>query len=148
MIVVDRSDPRRVRAADSPEDAAVVGIAVAEPGVALQGGMAPVAAADPELATKLAEAQARGDKAESSRAWQELLTRFREGNAPVALSGILRCKVDAGPGAIRVGDALVTSSTPGHAMRADDPVFGTVIAKALEPLADGTGMIRVLVMPR
>ena len=33
-------------------------------------------------------------------------------------------------------------------MRADDPVPGTIVAKALEPLEAGTGLIRVLVMLR
>ena len=67
---------------------------------------------------------------------------------PVALSGLVFCKVDAGYGEIRVGDLLTTSPTPGHAMRSDDPLPGTIIGKALEPLESGTGMIRVLVLVR
>ncbi len=67
---------------------------------------------------------------------------------PVATSGILPCKVDAAYGAIREGDLLVTSPTPGNAMRSDNPAQGTVVGKALEPLATGTGLIDVLVMLR
>lgn len=66
---------------------------------------------------------------------------------PVALLGKVFCRVDAQFGAIEVGDLLTTSSTPGHAMRADDPMkaFGTVIGKALRPLKEGQGLIPILV---
>lgn len=66
---------------------------------------------------------------------------------PVALMGKVFCKVDAQFGAIEVGDLLTTSSTPGHAMRADDPMkaFGAVIGKALRPLTDGQGLIPILI---
>jgi len=67
---------------------------------------------------------------------------------PVSTSGIVSCKVDATYGAIREGDLLVASPTPGHAMRAENPAQGTVIGKALEPLPNGTGLIKVLVMLR
>ena len=56
--------------------------------------------------------------------------------------------VDAGFGAIKAGDLLATSPTPGHAQRAVDPEPGTVIGKALEPLDAGIGQIRMLVMNR
>jgi hypothetical protein len=69
-------------------------------------------------------------------------------HAPVALVGIAPCKADAAFGAIAVGDLLSVSPTPGHAMRAIDPLPGTVLGKALEPLAVGTGVIRMLIMPR
>jgi hypothetical protein len=66
---------------------------------------------------------------------------------PVALLGKVYCKVDAGYGSIDVGDLLTTSSTPGHAMKADDPVkaFGTVIGKALTQFTGGTGLIPILI---
>ncbi len=64
---------------------------------------------------------------------------------PLAAAGIVPCKVSAENGAIAVGDLLVTSGTPGHAMRDGSPAVGTVLGKALEPLAAGTGVIRVLV---
>jgi len=55
-------------------------------------------------------------------------------------------KVSAENGPIRPGDLLVTSATPGHAMRAGDkPPQGTVIGKALGGLDHGTGVFRVLV---
>jgi hypothetical protein len=70
-----------------------------------------------------------------------------EGNRlPLALAGVAPCKVSAENGPIAVGDLLITSGTPGHAMRAGaSPRVGTVIGKALEELDEGTGIILVLV---
>jgi hypothetical protein len=66
---------------------------------------------------------------------------------PVALLGKVYCKVDADHAPIEVGDLLTTSMTPGHAMRADDPIqaFGSVLGKALRPWKEGKGMIPILV---
>ncbi len=70
-----------------------------------------------------------------------------ENRMPVALVGKVYCKVDAQYAAIEVGDLLTTSSTPGHAMKADDPfkAFGSVIGKALRSLEAGQGMIPILI---
>ena len=64
---------------------------------------------------------------------------------PLAVVGIVPCKVSAENGPIRPGDLLVTSSMPGYAMRDADPVVGTVLGKALEEMPSGTGVIKVLV---
>ncbi|HXJ95678.1 MAG TPA: hypothetical protein VMT20_22780 [Terriglobia bacterium] len=66
---------------------------------------------------------------------------------PLALLGKVYCKVDAGYAPIQVGDLLTTSPTPGHAMKADDPLraFGSVIGKALRPLPSGQGLIPILI---
>jgi hypothetical protein len=66
---------------------------------------------------------------------------------PLAVVGIVPCKVTAENGSIRVGDLLVTSSRAGYAMKGSDRkrLVGSVVGKALEPLAKGTGMIQVLV---
>jgi hypothetical protein len=75
-----------------------------------------------------------------------------EGKLLVATTGRVRVKVDATKGAIKVGDLLVTSNREGVAM-ASVPVEvggvqmhrpGTVVGKALEPLAGGVGEILVL----
>jgi hypothetical protein len=66
----------------------------------------------------------------------------------VATSTYALVKVDAQYGAIRPGDLLVSSETPGRAMVARAPVPGTVIGKALQPLDSGTGLIRVLLLAR
>jgi hypothetical protein len=72
---------------------------------------------------------------------------------PLAVVGRVPCKVDATYGAIEAGDLLVTSPTPGHAMKADpillngEPLYrpGTLLGKALEGWTEGTGVIEVLV---
>jgi hypothetical protein len=67
----------------------------------------------------------------------------------LALVGQTPVKVSAENGAVRPGDLLVASATPGHAMRAgDDPPVGTVIGKALGSLEAGHGVISMLVMLR
>lgn len=67
---------------------------------------------------------------------------------PMAIAGIVICKVSCENGPIEPGDLLVTSTTPGCAMRDDNPQVGTVLGKALEGLASGTGKIKVLVTLR
>ena len=71
----------------------------------------------------------------------------RRDRVPVALAGRVNCWVDASYGSVATGDLLTTSATPGHAMRAGDPLraFGSVIGKALKPLSTGTGLVPVLV---
>jgi hypothetical protein len=112
VLVVDREHPDLFARGDRSADPTVVGVVVADAGLALGA-----------------------QSGEGSR-------------APVALSGIARCKVDASFGAILPGDLLVSSPTPGHAMREASPLPGTVVGKALEPLASGHGVIRILVMLR
>jgi hypothetical protein len=71
------------------------------------------------------------------------------GKVPLAVSGIIPVKVSAENGAIRPGDLLVASSTPGHAMRAPhNPAPGTVIGKALGSLTSKTGVVKMLVLLR
>jgi hypothetical protein len=66
---------------------------------------------------------------------------------PIALIGKVYCKVVADDSPIEVGDLLTTSGILGHAMKATDPsrAFGAVIGKAIDPLAKGRGLIRILV---
>src|SRR5215469_8424042 len=66
---------------------------------------------------------------------------------PLAVVGIVPCKVTAENGAIRPGDLLVTSSLPGHAMKGTDRsrMMGAVVGKSLGSLELGTGVIQVLV---
>jgi hypothetical protein len=66
---------------------------------------------------------------------------------PMAVVGIVPCKVTAENGAIERGDLLVTSSVPGHAMKGTNrkKLIGAVVGKALDRLPSGTGVIDVLV---
>jgi hypothetical protein len=64
---------------------------------------------------------------------------------PLAVVGVVPCKVSCENGPIQPGDLLVTSSIPGHAMRDGDPRPGSILGKALESLESGTGVVKVLV---
>lgn len=81
-----------------------------------------------------------------------ILGERAENKVLVATTGRVKIKVDATRGAIRVGDLLVTSNKEGLAMKSR-PISvggarihrpGTIIGKALEPLANGRGEILVL----
>ena len=109
------------RGAES-HDTGVIGVVTAEAGIV--------------LGTQRLVASEDGTAAEESH------------RAAVALAGVVSCKVDAGFGSVWPGDLLVTSPTPGHAMRTDAPLPGTMIGKALEPLEEGLGVIKVLVILR
>jgi cell shape-determining protein MreC len=75
-----------------------------------------------------------------------------EGRFLVAATGRVKVKVDASNGSIEIGDLLVTSDQEGVAMKSVPVEIGsvrlhrpgTLIGKALEPLAKGTGEILVL----
>lgn len=84
------------------------------------------------------------------------VNKIRQDQVPVALIGIVPVKATADNGAIQPGDLLTTSAVPGHAMKAE-PVesngaeiypTGAILGKALEPLAEGRGIIQVLVTLR
>ena len=70
----------------------------------------------------------------------------------VATTGRVKVRVDATAAPVRIGDLLVTSDTPGTAMKSQAVEVagiamhrpGTVIGKALEPLNGGVGEILVL----
>jgi len=70
-----------------------------------------------------------------------------DGHHPVALTGRVYCLADAANGAIRPGDLLTTSSTPGHAMKVTDHARaqGAILGKAMTGLKEGTGLVLVLV---
>jgi hypothetical protein len=84
----------------------------------------------------------------SKRDWDEgSMSEMKRlhGEIPLAVVGVVPCRVSAENGPIHRGDLLVTSSTAGHAMREDDPRAGTILGKALGSLDSGTGSIEVLV---
>ncbi|MFZ2498182.1 hypothetical protein [Methanosarcina sp.] len=72
---------------------------------------------------------------------------------PVALCGRVTCKVVGENGSIKRGDLLTSSSTPGHAMKANpikgEKLFcpGTIIGKAIGKLESGKGVIDIFVFP-
>ncbi|MFH1092872.1 MAG: hypothetical protein V1739_01800 [Candidatus Omnitrophota bacterium] len=66
---------------------------------------------------------------------------------PLALAGVVMCKATTENGSIKRGDLLVTSSLPGHAMKASGQEVkpGMLIGKAMQPLKESTGKIYILV---
>ena len=69
-----------------------------------------------------------------------------DGKYPVALTGRVYCGVDATFGAIRPGDLITTSGTPGHGMKATPGrAAGAVVGKAMTPLEAGRGLVLVLI---
>lgn len=72
------------------------------------------------------------------------------GEIPMAVIGIVPCKVSTENGPIARGDLLVTSSTTGYAMRGTDAarLSGAILGKALQPLSSGFGRIEILVTLR
>jgi hypothetical protein len=70
-----------------------------------------------------------------------------EGGQNVALSGRVYVQADAAFGAIKPGDLLTTSDTPGHAMKVTEhgKAQGAILGKAMSGLKDGKGMVLVLV---
>lgn len=71
----------------------------------------------------------------------------QEESLPLALSGRVWVQCDASGGPIEPGDLLTTSNTPGHAMKAADPLRspGATIGKAMTSLREGRGLVLTLV---
>ena len=75
-----------------------------------------------------------------------------DGKLMVATTGRVKVRVDATRAPIQIGDLIVTSEVEGVAMKSEPMTIGgrrihapgTIIGKALEPLAKGTGEILVL----
>lgn len=70
-----------------------------------------------------------------------------DGAVAVALTGRVYCWADASDGPIQPGDLLTTSNTPGHAMKVTDHsnAHGAILGKAMTSLAQGKGLVLVLV---
>lgn len=75
------------------------------------------------------------------------MDRTPQSDIPLAVVGVVPCKVTTANGAIHPGDLLVTSAKLGYAMKGTDKnkMVGAVLGKALEPLSRGDGTIQVLV---
>jgi len=114
VVVLDSTKPNQVVSSSTSYDTRVAGVVSAQPGITL------------------------GEQSEKK--------------VLVATTGRVRVKVDATDGPIEIGDLLVTSSREGFAMKSMPVEIGgsrihrpgTLIGKALEPLAGGTGEILVL----
>jgi hypothetical protein len=76
---------------------------------------------------------------------QSLLKGFD--SIPMGMVGVMPTKVTTENGPIHKGDLLVSSSTPGYAMKGTDRnrMLGAVIGKAMGDLVSGQGVVEVLV---
>ncbi len=130
VLVIDPQNPRAVGKAAEARSTLVAGIYSTRPGFigSERDWDRPTGRDDEDIGTYTLE---------------EMAAEFDE--IPVAVVGIVPCKVSAENGPVSPGDLLVTSGTPGHAMRDGNPRVGTVVGKALEPLNSGRGVIKVLV---
>jgi hypothetical protein len=114
VVVLDRTKANQVVASSKPYDTRVAGVISAQPGITL------------------------GERSEKK--------------VLVATTGRVRIKVDTTNAPIEIGDLLVTSNKEGVAMKSVAIEVGgvqihrpgTLIGKALEPLAKGSGEILVL----
>jgi UDP-N-acetylmuramyl tripeptide synthase len=70
-----------------------------------------------------------------------------DGGKNVALTGRVYVQADVSNGAIKPGDLLTTSGTPGRAMKVTDHgrAAGAILGKAMTGLSAGQGMVLVLV---
>ena len=114
VVVLDAGKPNQVISSITSYDTRVAGVVSAQPGITL------------------------GEKSDNK--------------VLVATTGRVRVKVDATNAPVQIGDLLVTSEREGFAMKSLPVEIGgarmhrpgTLIGKALEPLAGGTGEILVL----
>jgi hypothetical protein len=119
VMVIDDAGNRSLAKAEEPYSTLVAGIVSTKPGV---------------LASLHNSTTSAGQKA-------------IEAEVPLAVVGIVPCKVSAENGPIRAGDLLVTSSIAGYAMKGTDRarMLGAIVGKAMQPLSSGDGVIEVLV---
>ncbi len=145
VVVLDLEQPEAVRPADRPYDSRLAGVVSTRPGVLLRGPTADAYPLQKDLKNLLeqrgmslaadAALDARIDELEAS------LDGWTKGQVPVALAGRVPVKVDATYGAIRPGDALTSSPTVGHAMKA--AAAGPIIGFAITGLENGRGEVVV-----
>jgi len=135
VVAIDPLHPRSVHISTVSHSSLVMGVYSTKPGVVGSEREWDMPAA-PASEAFLADERLTLKRSDMAELYDEV---------PVAVVGIVPTKVSAENGPIRPGDLLVTSDTPGHAMRADDPKAGTILGKALGSQNEGTGVIRVLV---
>jgi hypothetical protein len=123
LLVIDPKSDRSVVRSSAPRSRLVIGVYSTEPG--------------------FVGSERDWEDGETSLDRSDMALTYDE--VPVAVVGIVPVKASAENGPIRRGDLLVSSSTPGHVMRDDDPRAGTVVGKALGELEDQHGRIRMLV---
>jgi hypothetical protein len=120
VIVIDETGKRRFALSSTAESTLVAGIYATKPGVLARPGDVAGAAGD-----------------------------WRATEVPMAITGIVPCKVCDEGGPVKTGDLLVSASIAGYAKKASaSPAAGTILGKALEPLTGARGKVEVLITLR
>ena len=144
VVVFDPARPGFVARSTEAYSPLVAGVISEKPGFLTGGSFDAEEAADPELALRKREAAAAGDYAAAREMAIVLTQKKRDTQRPVALAGRVPVKVDATHGAVRPGDHLTSSPTPGHAMVMKES--GPSIGIALEGFeGPGSGVILAFV---
>jgi len=154
VMVLDPDRPGHLRISTRAYDTKVAGIVSGakgtRPGILL-GGSEPRASTGAEVSGPerfIGHRESAQAEACDSPSVATADTAVAHTDLPVALSGRVYCLVDATKRAVKVGDLLTTSDTPGYAMKVTNfrKSQGAVLGKAMEPLAKGEkGLILVLV---
>ena len=120
VVEIDPDHPGFFRKSSSPYSTKVAGIISTSPGVIL------------------------------GNSYDEATDEWKDNRPVLAIAGRVPLKATSENGSIQIGDLLVSSSTPGVAMKGSDPAacMGAVVGKAMEPLEKGTGTIVIQVMLR
>ncbi|MDH7505982.1 MAG: S8 family serine peptidase [Candidatus Acetothermia bacterium] len=162
LVELDPARPGHYRKASRPYSTLVAGVISSAPGIVMGGGNAKPGVTLP-LSLALSAAGSEGprlsigsiakrhaDSLAISLEWTVagVLAQLRASQPLLALIGVVPVKASTENGPIRPGDLLVSSSTPGHVMRCGElsRCEGAIVGKALEPLEEGQGLIRMLVM--
>ena len=132
VVEVDPHNPKHYRKARGPYSPLVAGVISTAPGVVLGLKLGPNPL-PPSL-------KGRGDSPLA-------LGGGLGERSLLALLGRVPVKATTENGPIRPGDLLTSASKPGYAMRCVSATLceGAIIGKALEPLAEGSGLIIVLI---
>jgi hypothetical protein len=160
VVEIDPQNPTSYRKARGPYSPLVAGVISTAPGVVLGGKLS----AGRPLPRPLPDTE-RGvlppsppsplpSEGEGSRGVRGLGKGagglgLQPGERPLlALLGRVPVKATTENGPIRPGDLLTSASKPGYAMRCESPKLceGALLGKALEPLAQGSGLITMLII--
>jgi hypothetical protein len=160
VVEIDPQNPKSYRKARGPYSPLVAGVISTAPGVVLGGKLG----AGRPLPQPLPDTE-RGvlppsppaplpSEGEGSRGVRGLGKGagglgLEPGERPLlALLGRVPVKATTENGPIRPGDLLTSASKPGYAMRCASPKLceGALLGKALEPLAEGSGLITMLII--
>ncbi len=134
-----------IRVSTGAYDGLLLGVVSTKPGFVAGLSFDQEEGADALLTAERDAARASGNSARARDLTMQMRALAERQRRPIALAGRVPVKVDAGYGAIRAGDRLTSSATPGHAMVQSRP--GPSLGIALEDFESGRGMITLLVQP-